>query len=129
MMQMKLFFPTVCVLICVAVLNMIAMIFHLFWTIMWFDMIMHFLGGLFVGLSVCLLFEYIWGNTLSYSEKLYRGLPLVLLVGLLWEGYELLFHMTDFYSPDYFADSGMDVVMDVWGGLVAIIYSHNKIKK
>lgn len=89
------------------------------------DVVVHFLGGLFVGLA--LIWVYLFSGILSESEKtpeikispLYIVLG-VLLVGLLWEAFEYLIGV--FATEKMFPDTIFDLFADVAGGLTAYTY-------
>lgn len=106
-------------------LNFLAMKFYLFWTTVWFDMVMHFLGGFFIGL----LFIYIFAKNTEYKNALKISLISIFFVGILWEVFELYFEMTDVNSPDFFSDTGMDFVMDFLGAFVSVLYFKIKLRK
>jgi len=81
----------------------------------WYDTLLHFLGGAFLGF----LF-------LGYFSKtnLFVFLGGLLLVGLLWEGFEVLLdlyilekRLPAFYFWDGFLDTAADLFFDLIGGL------------
>ncbi len=111
------------VLVLTGILNTIGTSLYLYWTVIWFDMIMHFLGGLFVSLFFFSLFSF-FRSGLSYVEKLVLGLVFSILVGLVWEYYELIIGVADLRDVGYWPDTGMDIVMDTLGALVGIVSAH-----
>ncbi len=125
----KSFFIT---LLVVGFWNAIAFYFHLFDAITNFDMTFHFLGGFFIGLSALTVLTAT-KNDVSYGKLLLWGVTTALVVGLLWEVYELsvgitYWGMSFWPSWEYLADNGMDVTMDTFGGLVAVLYAYNKLR-
>lgn len=112
------------VLFIVGVLNAIAYKLYLFWTVIWFDMVMHFLGGLFVVLFFFWVLS-LFKSKLSYTEKLMLGAVFTILVGVAWEYFELIIRVTDLASPEYWGDTGMDIVMDTLGAVAGIVFVHN----
>ena len=97
--------------------------FYLYWLFPWFDIMMHFLGGVWVGLAVLWLVYYsgyvpVPRKTKSFAFMLCLGL--VGVVGLAWEAYEfitrILLHAPLF--PDYAADTTLDMIMDLLGAIV-----------
>ncbi len=124
MMSQRLFKRAFLVLLVTAVLNWFVSMMYLHWTIWWIDIILHFLGGL----SVALFF--LWFCATKFDLKnwssrkiLFAVLGCVILVGVLWELYELYFGLT-FLSDglSYFADTFSDLIMDVVGGLTGFLY-------
>ena len=116
------------VLFIVGVLNAVAYRLYLFWTVIWFDMVMHFLGGLFVALFFFWILS-LFKSKLSYTEKLILGAVFTILVGLVWEYFELIIRVTDLASPESWGDTGMDIIMDTLGGTLGIMFVHSLEKK
>jgi hypothetical protein len=128
MLQSKLFKPFFVTLFIFGIFNTLAIILHLFWAIMWFDMLMHFSGGFFVSIATLWIITINKTEILFYGKMLLWGVIMSLFFGVLWECFELYFDLTNIYSIDYIGDNGMDIVMDVSGGLVAVWYSYFKLK-
>ena len=89
----------------------------------------HFLGGFFIGISA--LWILTWGGRsgFSYGQLLFWAVGMAFVAGIIWELFELYFGITYLYSPDYWGDNGMDVIMDITGGLFSTWYSFLKLKK
>lgn len=107
--------------IVVFLLHMTAMYLHLYWTIIWFDLVVHALGGLWVALTL------LWLVFHSNYERLhvFRGLGVFLVaiigtlaVGIVWEFFELATDTA--VSPEiYRIDTALDLLMDTTGALIA----------
>jgi len=116
------------VLIWIGLLNVLTLAFHLYSAIFSFDMVMHFSGGFFV--SIGALTVLTCNRTdFSYGQLLFWAVSTALIIGLLWELFELYFGITYLYSPDYIGDNGMDVTMDIAGGFMCAVYSYYKLKQ
>lgn len=112
------------VAVVVAILHYLALQLYLYWTVDWFDIVMHTLGGFLI--SIFVLFVVI-----SYSdfENLKRHrifivsliIGLTLVVGLTWELWEIFVGFTDTLKD--LGDTVLDVIMDTVGAILAIIYS------
>jgi TRAP-type C4-dicarboxylate transport system permease small subunit len=99
-------------------LNFLAGKFYLYTSIWFFDMPMHFLGGFWLGLSFIYLF---WSKTVSV--KLFIEIILgVLLLGVLWELFEVIFTNYIGQTPFNTLDTISDLCFDLAGGLSAILY-------
>ena len=94
-------------------LNSMAMKFHWYFTIWWFDMPMHFLGGIFIGLLA-----------LAFSPRrpVLTAFLSVLMIGVLWELFEFSLDTFITYNPHNFLDTFSDLVFDLVGGLTASLY-------
>jgi len=112
--------------ILVLILHMIALKLFLYWTVGWYDIVVHFLGGFLIGL---IMISFI--RRVHNSEKildvglLFSSVILaVLVIGLGWELWELFIGFTDIIQDK--ADTIMDLVMDLIGGTSAIFYYYFK---
>ena len=100
------------------VLNFLAGKFYLYSSIWFFDMPMHFLGGLWLGLSFIYIF---WSQSISYNLfiKIIIG---VLFIGISWEIFELIFTNYIGQMPFNKLDTVSDLCFDLAGGLCSILY-------
>lgn len=57
------------------------------------------------------------------------GVVFTILVGLVWEYFELIIGVTDLAAFEYWGDTGMDIVMDTLGSLAAVLFVHRLEKK
>ena len=117
---------TLAMLICViAAMHLAATIFFLYWTLWWYDIILHFLGGVFVGLLVLwlqFLSGYFGTPALPSSRKVFSVmLVAVLAVGVGWEVFERLLGHT-WSVEGYWLDTSVDVVLDLLGSVVAFFH-------
>jgi len=106
-----------------AFLHLVALRLYLYWTVPWFDIPMHFLGGFVIGLLALYLF---YVSDWAEFPKDHLGsiftmtLGSVLLVGLGWELWELFMGLTDALND--LVDTFVDLVMDILGGIAAFLY-------
>jgi len=103
-----------------AVTHLIATAGSFYWYYWWFDIVMHFWGGLLIGLGVHALCRL-------KSVPLRPTLLVVLLTTTLAVvGWELFEWFTDLYNPtSYAADTALDVILGFSGGLLAhFFFSH-----
>jgi len=107
-------------------LNSMAMKFHWYFTIWWFDMPMHFLGGVFIGLvSLAFLTNQEVGHPLggpTSGKVILTAFLSVLMIGVLWELFEFSLDTFITYNPHNFLDTFSDLVFDLVGGLTASLY-------
>ncbi len=114
--------------ITVAVLHKIALSLSLYWTVWWFDIPMHFLGGALIAL-ITLFFIYD-SKFFNFSIRkpivvFAAALGATLVVGLSWELWELFVGFTDAYKDQ--VDTIADLINDTLGATVVYLYSKNKI--
>jgi|GEM_PF-440396 len=116
----------VLLIIFIAGLHIAAMRFNLYFSIWWFDIPMHFLGGLWSGLFVIfysLLRTHSRGEAPSHTRVLCVGLGAAIVFGLAWELYEYLFGFTFTTKSSYGFDTIVDMILDMLGGLTAGAYT------
>jgi len=114
----------------IAVLHYISLKLFLYWTIWWFDILMHFLGGFLISIFIIfVLYSYTNFESLKKHRILLFGLiiGLTLVVGLTWELWEIFVGFTNTLKD--LNDTIMDVVMDTIGSISAIYYSRKTLWK
>lgn len=95
-------------------LHFVAESFYLYWTIWWFDNLMHFLGGLALGVYI------VWFlNPEKRSlDSFLTTLACLLTLGIAWEVFEYVNDLT--YSTEGYAlDTALDLTMDALGATLA----------
>jgi len=100
------------------ILNFLAGKFYWYSEIWWFDMPMHFMGGLWLGLSFIWLFS---SKNIS-TKSIVSVMLCVLVVGVAWELFELYFvnHIAE--NPFNLLDTLSDLFFDLAGGSLALVY-------
>lgn len=114
-----LFISWTLLLVTIATLHILALKFSLYWMYPWFDIMIHFLGGLFVALSVLwFLFEskYIRLNK-SVRNTIFVAGSSIILVGVGWEIFEIFAGIP--IEEDFILDTTIDLTMGVLGAIVA----------
>ncbi len=105
----------------IAMVNALAGMFSWYWRIPWFDMPMHFLGGLWVG-SVALWF-YSRSVSTQYLQAFLVSIGAVLVVGGLWEIFEFSVDtIVSVSDQNGVLDTISDVMFDIIGGVIATTY-------
>ena len=99
-----------------------ANLFHWYSSVWFFDMIMHFLGGVWVGFGLLWLFVPKVFNFKVVFQILFG----VILVGLAWEVFEFLVNENIAKNPFDLKDTTSDLFFDTLGGLVAVWYFFKK---
>lgn len=112
-------------LFAIAALHHLAIFFYLYWTVWWFDMVMHFLGGM--GMATSLLWLVFWSGligkyqTLPLRKAFFVALLASLFIGILWEVFEVYGGIIIW--PDERPDSISDLILDMLGGVAAFLNS------
>ncbi len=128
---LKLLFVLIWVLTFV---HIVAEYYFLYWRLPWFDIVTHFLGGIWVGLAVIWFYYYsgyLRPPVFPGKNMVWTVLGLGLAIGLLWEGYEVavwLLSGAGLPSP-YMPDTVLDIIVDVAGVLVSAFLSQKMILK
>lgn len=133
--------------IIIAFLHKVALTFYFYWTISWFDIVMHFLGGLLMGLIALFIFitlKFIYisnnisdnnsssdsNNNFNHNNEAYLfrnklnafiiTFGFVLIIGLAWELWELFSGLTNALEDK--VDTIIDLIIDMIGAGVALWY-------
>ena len=96
-----------------AVFHQIALTFSLYWYYWWFDILMHFWGGILLGLLFYIAVKSRWFNLKSNN---YLIVVWLLVVTLGWELFELMIEFET--SANYLIDTITDDTMGLSGGLL-----------
>lgn len=108
----------------VLVMNFVLYDLYFVWD--WFDVFMHFLGGLSIGIG-WLVIQRRFGQGISRWYQFVTLLGIVALMGVLWECMEFAMDYYHVYgsipNQSSLADTMQDLVMDLLGGLVVAVYA------
>jgi hypothetical protein len=120
----RLFKQTFFLLIVIGILNWIGTELYLYWTVWWYDMLLHFLSGFSVGLAAV----WLWGKLFSVQMHFWKTIVFALfgslIIGVLWEAYELYFGITLFSDGiSYVTDTLSDLTLDICGGFFSGLYA------
>jgi len=121
-MHKDTFFLSTFVLIAIiAILHLTAYVFFWYWTLWWFDILMHFLGGVWVGLSA-LWFFYLSGYVVrpktDFKTMFLFVLASIIAIGVLWEIFE--FAVGAYDKANYALDTTIDLTMDIIGSMIGL---------
>lgn len=86
-------------------------------------MIMHFLGGFWVGLT----FIYLFQPKDNSINLIFKILLLVLFIGIGWELFEILVNDVIAKNPFNSLDTISDIFFDLLGGFFAVLYFLKRI--
>ena len=113
----------ICLIFLIFILNYLAMKFYWYSSMWYFDMPMHFLGGIWLALALSWFFK-IKEISLSLVIKIIFG---VLIIGVLWEIFEIIVNNYTTQNPFNLLDTLSDIFFDLSGGCFAILYFLKKI--
>lgn len=120
-MQRKLLFLSLFFLLLVGALHMLGSYFYFYWDLWWFDNLVHFLGGL--GLGICLAWflfysGLVWKTLPRKSQIFFTTLIGMIIIGGIWEIFEYANGLTQ-STEGYASDTFHDLLADTLGGAVA----------
>lgn len=116
-------------IVSIAVVNFLAEIYSWYWRMRWFDMPMHFAGGVWLATTGLWLYYERKGKKLPrFSKILAISLAAAVGVGLLWEVFEALLSLKLLGHINAMPDTLSDLLFDTLGGLTAAIWA-NRYKK
>ena len=131
MKDTPLFKQTVTLLLIIAVLDLMAFIFYLHWTIWWYDVLLHFLSGVCVAMATVMFWNHFRvASQTSVLKMIFIALLGTFIVGFLWEVYELSLGATSFLEGvAYWRDTASDLIMDTSGGFFGALYAYELTDK
>ncbi len=114
-------------LLLVGILNYLATVNHLYWSINEFDSPVHFLGG--ATLSMSFLWLYFFSGLFNPQKRTLAKFLLVAMMGsmfvaVLWEVYEIVLGEAALGKAEYFYDTTLDFIMDMLGILAGSFYGY-----
>ena len=116
MKKYSLLYTALGLIVILAILHLIALEFYFYWTIWWYDIMMHTLAGFSGGLAVLWFLR----NLKNYTAMLLAILS-VLVVGIAYEVFEYIF---DIMPPGiYWQDTTLDLICDGIGAIFACLYT------
>lgn len=115
----RLLLPIVFLIWAIFSLHTIALTIHLYWIFPWFDILMHFLGGVWVGLFLLWFLYYsdYVPRILLPRYTLAGALLFGFLLGLLWEVFEIVVQTKTgvHFEGNWALDTAIDLGMDIFG--------------
>lgn len=111
-------------IVCIAIFHITATVFHFYWSIWWYDLPLHYLGGIFISLSSLwfLFFSgYVSFGVKKTSDFIIISFIVTFSVAVLWELFELIVG-PDFTRQGYAVDTYVDLIMGIAGSLTGYLF-------
>lgn len=99
--------------------DLMAKSFYWYSLVWYFDMMMHFLGGLWLGWFF--IYVFLPEEVVLSCRTIIKVLMMALLVGILWEFFEYFMNVISNTHFDI-GDTVSDVILDLAGAAVSIFY-------
>lgn len=110
----------------IAVLYAIGLYFKLLWQIWWYDILLHTLAGVLISLVFLGLIR-MYGFTFRKMHHMFiPAIAAALVIGLLWEVFELVIGATFVSKAGYKTDTSIDLVCDIVGAMIGVLISFKK---
>lgn len=125
-----LFKSAFALLLLIAISHYLANSLYIYWTVWWFDMLMHFSAGVCVAISSVSVWGHYIDSNLSLKKIIIISILSSIGVGIIWEVFELTSYIT-FLSDGkaYFTDTFSDLIMDTSGGIIGSLLANKIINK
>ena len=123
MLRDKLFISLFALIAVIALLHIIAIEYSLYFYLWWFDLLVHFLAGLWVsGLSLWIYFRsgYIKKPVRNIGRALIVVATPIIVISISWEFYEIIIGVP--IEKNYVQDTSIDLIMDALGALTGLVY-------
>ena len=113
----------------IAVFLRLGIYFSLDWTTEWFDIVLHFAGGVWVAAITFIFFSFQNYSWSAISGALLPSiLAVIFLVGFSWEWFELSRGYVLATAKGYYLDTLLDIIFDTVGAVVAYLLFTRFIK-
>ena len=110
-------------IVAISVFNFLAMKFYWYFSIWWLDMLMHLLGGIWLGLGLIFLFK-----TKDFSIYSIVKITLgVLVIGISWEIFEILVDKATTQNSFNALDTFSDICFAFAGGFISMLYFQKRL--
>lgn len=123
MQENKLKKALISVIIFIFVVNYLAMSFHWYSSIWFSDILLHSLGGFWLGL----LYFYLFKKSNRVIESTFLLILFVIILGVGWEIFEIFLNKFITLQDFNYLDSASDICFDLVGGLYSYTYLKNHI--
>jgi len=121
LVQRKLLFLSFVLILGLGILHSIASQYYFYWIYWWFDNVVHFLGGLSIGLFVLWVMSFLnffSKRQRSFARVIIIVLILIFVIGVGWEIFEYMNGLTQ-STENYSLDIAHDLLADVFGAFCA----------
>lgn len=112
--MIKKYIPTLISAILVLVLHLVGMDKELYFHFFWYDILLHFLGGLTIALFLSIFIKNKW--------LVFWGM---IVIAIAWEVFEFYLNIAVDNPNEYIFDTVKDFIMDSLGAALAIFYKRN----
>jgi hypothetical protein len=114
------------VVFAILAVNVFAIIHDLYFYYSWLDVVMHLVGGFWIGFVSLAIIQWKLKRALPLKERMAYAFLLAFGVGVLWEMFELLSDTSFALEPYVYdaADTFSDLLNDLFGGVVAGLIGH-----
>ncbi len=112
-----------CLIFFILIVNFFAHKFYWYFSVWYFDVIMHFLGGFWVALAFIYLFSLKNGS----FNSIFKVLLFVFFVGVGWEIFEIFINDVATQNSFDFLDAISDLFFDLTGGALGVLYFLKRI--
>lgn len=116
-MRLRLLIAALIFSILLIFLERLALANFLYWHYMWFDTVMHFIGGLAIGTFVAAMLP-------KFQPFRYAVFVTILVIG--WEVVEFYFG-NNARARNFFFDTSVDILMDTFGAVTAYVLARTTI--
>lgn len=105
--------------------HFVASKFYLYYSVWYLDILMHFLGGFWIGL----LYFYLFPPKENSAVSFLKVFLFVFGLGIGWEVFEMMVNDIIAQNPFDYLDTISDLFFDLFGGFCAILYIRYGQKK
>jgi hypothetical protein len=112
----------------IALLYVGGLYLELQWRLPWYDYVLHAMGGAWVSIiTIGLLYKL--GHITHASHLVFLGIVGALVIGLVWEGFELGLGLTKLDEQGFLSDTIGDFIFDACGSIIGSLYMSRRLKE
>ena len=118
--------------IIIAILHSYALAHHLYFSIWWFDLLVHFLSGMLIVLfSISILLQFYDPSLLGSPSYplLLQAVLAAIIIGTVWETFELIFRLVLTDLLTYISDTASDMMMNIIGACAGYAFGIWHVRK
>lgn len=112
----------------ILILYLFALEYYLYWTVWWYDVMLHFLGGIIIGAVLVWILARFFPQSMSLRRMLTVVVMTALTIGLGWELFEYSAGMMG-GGGNLIKDTIIDLCMDVLGSIAAYLIVYRITRK
>ncbi len=120
-------FEIIGLLILIAAFYFLGQFFHFGWRLWWYDTIVHLLAGAWIAICALSILKLTGISPQRIVAFIAVGLTASIILGFMWEIFELKVKLTHLEYSGYLLDTVGDLLADIGGGILGSLYAYKRL--